>query len=298
MKINKLGTLASVAAVAVLTLPTVSLAQPAPPQVRSCRNFVGRALEMYNQETIRSIQITETSSNPSGEYSLNWQVPDGSASGSCVVSGRGEIVEYRRNRSSGGGFGGGGGQADLSLGREIPGYQTQVVSGGGQNLLNRPFPNSRQTGFVNGGETVTVSRSFVDNGNNWFLVRNNQGQQGWISSRSLGQASGGGGNFGSNPGVDYNIGRQINPTTAQVSFGNNVGSIIFGGGTSYELMSRPDTGQGGMRPVGVVNGGERVTAYRFLDNGDADWVLVRGSRGQEGWIQSRRLIQTPNLFPF
>jgi hypothetical protein len=293
MKINKLGMLASVAAVAVLTLPTVSLAQPAPPQVRSCRNFVGRALEMYNQETIRSIQITESSSNPSGEYSLSWQVPDGSASGSCVVSGRGEVLEYRRNRSSGGGFGGGGGQVDLSWGREIPGYQTQVVSGGGQNLLSRPLPNSRQSGFVNGGETVNVSRSFSDNSGNWFLVRNNQGQQGWISSRSLGQ-SGGGGNYGGNPNIDYNVGRDINPTVAQVGYGNNVGSIIFGGSTTYELMNRPEGG----RPVGVVNGGERVTAYRFLDNGDSDWVLVRGSRGQEGWILTRRLVQTPNLFPF
>jgi hypothetical protein len=252
---------------------------------------VGRALELYNPETIRQIQITESSSNPAGEFVFNWLMPDGVTSGSCVVSSQGQILEYRRARASSPGFpGGGGGQPDLSWGREVPPYQGQVVAGGGQRLYIRPLSDSRQIAFANGGEAVTISRTYSDPSSSWVLVRTNSGQQGWLDARNLSQGtSGGGGAYGNNPAVEYNWGQEIRPVQAQVSYGS-MGGVIFGT-SNYELMNRPDNAQGSGRPVGLVAGGERVTVYRQVAVGQFTWVLVKGSRGQEGWINSRRLIQ-------
>jgi hypothetical protein len=292
MKIKTFGTIASVAAVAVLALPTITLAQPGSAGLRSCRSVIGYALENFAPGG--RIDITQSTTNPAGETVLSWQLPDGSVSGTCTVGSRGEVLEFRRNRGNVGGGGGfGGGQPDLSFGREVPNFQIQVSQGGTQSLLRRPLADSRAIGSVNPGEFLTVTRTFSDNTGNWYLARGNQGQQGWISSRGVTQSGGGGfggGAYGSNPAVDYTIGREIPPTRAQVAYGSSLGPIIFGNVT-HEILNRPNGAPGGSRPVGVVNGGEQVTVYRTVSVGGFEWVMLKGSRGQEGWINSRRLMQ-------
>jgi hypothetical protein len=301
MKIKTFGTILSAAAVAVLALPTATLAQQGgPSQFRNCRNVIGFALENFNPAG--RVNITQSNVNSAGETVLGWELPDGSVSGTCTVNNRGEVVEFRRNRGNvggntggGGGFGGG---PDLTFGRDVANFQVQVVQGGSQSLLRRPLADSRAIGSVNPGEVLTVSRTFSDNTGNWYLARNDQGQQGWISSRGVNQSTGGGfgsggfggGAYGNNVAVDYTLGREIRPTQAQVSPGSNVGSIFFG--SSYEILNRPNGAPGGSRPVGTVTGGEQVTAYRLLNVGGFDWVMLKGSRGQEGWINTRRLLQT------
>lgn len=83
------------------------------------------------------------------------------------------------------------------------------------------------------------------------------------------------GNFGNNSDVESDLGNQVRPYRARVE-----------GGQSRELLDRP---RSNAKTVARVTSGEVVIVYRTYTNDGITWLLVRGSQGQEGWINSRRL---------
>lgn len=286
MKISRLGLLISATSLAVLVMPLSAQAQTAQ-QIQNCRKFVGYALEMFNPGTVNGIQVGSSGVTSGGEVSLNWRLTDGSVTGTCVVGPRGQVLEYRRDRRNIGG----GGTVDYSWGREVTPYSVQLVSGGRRDLLNRPqLQDGRVVGSLNTGERVTVLRTYSDTGNTWLLVRNNYGQEGWLQYDDQTGGNSGSGNYGNNPAVDYKWGQDVRPFTARVVLGSSIGEIVFGS-AGYELLSRPTTGQNQGNPVGLVKGGEQVTVYRSYSEGNPTWLLVKGARGQEGWLPAQRLSQ-------
>lgn len=180
-----------------------------------------------------------------------------------------------RRLEGGGGTYGGNPDVDYNYGQDVRPYTTQVASGQARELQDRPTKDRAKTvDRVNGGDQVTVYRSYRDNDNTtWLLVKGPNGQEGWINSRRL---EGESGDYGNNRDVDYNYGRDVRPFRTRVE-----------SGAERELLSQPNKNRA--KEVGRVQGGERVTVYRTYSDGDIDWVLVRGSNDQEGWINSQRL---------
>jgi hypothetical protein len=82
---------------------------------------------------------------------------------------------------------------------------------------------------------------------------------------------------GNNRAVEYRWGRSIRPYLGRIS------------GGSATIVDRPLKTE--KRDVGRVSDGEQVMVFRtYQDNeGDVVWFLIKGSKGQEGWINSRRV---------
>jgi SH3-like domain-containing protein len=220
---------------------------------------------------------------------------DGGVTWYLARGGRGQEgwLDARRVTQRGSGTGGnyGGNPAvEYSWGNNISPYRDQIVPGPALDILNSPSrANARSVGLVGGGENVTVYRSYTGEGTNWLLVKGARGQEGWINSRRLTQSNAQGG--GSNPQVEYNWGQPIRPYQTQVLSSSLLGQLLGAGAPStLELQSRPNKEQP-IRYVGSVSASEPVTVTRRFSDGTVDWVLVRGSRGQEGWLNSRRLSQ-------
>lgn len=273
-------------AIAWMLAPVPVLAQTND-QLRSCQEYVSNT-RGFEDLSRRDIEVQRDRTDSSGNASVLWQVSSRRASGSCVVNRRNAVVQYRRDRdfNSSGNHGnnnygnnnyGNNSNVDYSYGNAVRPYRIDISGNSTRQLLSRPDKNrSDQVGRVNGGESVTIYRTYRDRDDTtWVLVQGSRGQEGWINSRRL--EGGAVGSYGDDPDVNYDFGQEVRPYQTQISAGQG-----------RELLDRPDRNRA--KVVSTLQGGARVTVYKtYRDRDNVTWALVKGSNGDEGWINSRRL---------
>jgi hypothetical protein len=279
MKARNVGGLfISIAALAAIAPQS---AAQTPVQLRGCQNFVTSLASQISPVPRVSIAVGPGENRPNGLGVVNWRTSDGAVSGTCLVAPNGEVLEYSKNRATtppGAGAG-----LETNWGNRLTGgFDGEVLSGSPVTLFSRPNPSGRPIGQLPPGDQVTFTRSYIDSGVTWLLARGGRGQEGWLDARRVTQRSSGtGGNYGGNPAVEYKWGNDIRPYRDQVT-----------PGAAADVLSRPS--RTSSRSVGLVGGGETVTLYRSHTGEGMTWLLARGPRGQEGWINSRRLVQGGN----
>jgi hypothetical protein len=275
--------------IAVATLAAISPQASAQTQaqLRGCQNFVS-SLSGYISTVPRvNILVSPLENRTDGLAVVGWRTSDGTVSGNCVVAPNGEVFEYRKDRARR--PGGSAGAVDVNWGQRLTGGLTgEILSGPPVTLYSRPNSTGQPIGQLPAGDQVTFVRSYIDGGVTWLLTRGGRGQEGWLDARRVTQRNG---SDSSNPQVEGNWGQAIRPYQTQVLSSSLLGQLLGAGApTTLELQSRPNKEQP-IRYVGSVSASEPVTVTRRFSDGTTDWALIRGSRGQEGWINSRRLSQ-------
>lgn len=243
-------------------------------QQQACKTYLTRSVPEFNRVDPDDIQVALGRVDRNGTATVNWRISDRRVSGYCTVSRNARVTNYQQTNSSGNNF-----YADVeeNWGNEVRPFRARVEGSGSLELLNRPT-KGRDKGYeiakVQGGELVRVTRLYrADSDTTWALVTGASGQKGWINSRRLKEEQ------GSSSQVEYNWGKEVRPYQARVERGSTL-----------ELLNRPSKGRNAGTQVATVSGGERVTVRRtYKDNDGNNWSLIRGSNGQEGWINSRRI---------
>jgi SH3-like domain-containing protein len=262
-------TIGALTAATIALIPLSASAQTRD-QLRSCRNYVASVPEFANSVSASAIDVSGGGTNANGNAVVNWRIPARRISGTCLVNRRNVVVGYQKEQ----GDYGSNPDVQYRWGEEVRPYRARVEGGQARELLDRPNKrNSETVARVTSGEVVIVYRSYVADDTTWVLVRGAKGQEGWINSRRLTGAKGG---YGNNPDVNYDIGQEIRPYRDRIE-----------SGSERELLDRP--GKNNVKIVDRVPGGDRVRVYRTHKDSDTAWLLVKGSDGQEGWINSRRL---------
>ncbi|MGI0487045.1 GW dipeptide domain-containing protein [Pantanalinema rosaneae CENA516] len=248
-------------------------------QQQACKNYVTRSMaerDRVNPNAINSndIQVALGRVDRNGTAIVNWRIQNRRVSGYCTVNRNGRVINYQQTNSSGGNFYS---DVERNWGGEVRAFRARVEGNASLELMSRPTrgrDKGNEVGKVQGGELVTVRRLYRgDNDFTWALVTGSNGQEGWINSRRLQQEQ------GTASQVEYNWGREVRSYRARVEEGGRL-----------ELLNRPSKGRNAGKQIASVTGGERVTVRRtYKDNEGNNWSLIRGSNGQEGWINSRRL---------
>ncbi|HEY9615792.1 MAG TPA: SH3 domain-containing protein [Microcoleaceae cyanobacterium] len=243
-------------------------------QQQACKNYLTRSVAEFNRVDPDDIQVSLGRLDRNGIATVNWRISDRRASGYCTVSRNGRVINYQQTNSSGNNS-----YADVeeNWGNKVRPFPARVEGNVPLELMNRPTKGrdkGNEIAKVQGGELVRVTRLYrADSDTTWALVTGASGQEGWINSRRLKEEQ------GSASQVEYNWGKEVRPYRAKVESGGTL-----------ELLNRPSKGRNAGTQVATVSGGERVTVRRtYKDNDGNNWSLVRGSNGQEGWINSRRI---------
>lgn len=246
--------------------------------LQSCQNYVGNSIPAFRNIPMSEIEVSPGSTSPRGVTTVNWQIRSGLAAGTCTVAADGKIEAFRQDTIADNPTPENNPAIEQDWGEEIVPYRAQVEPGSTQKLQSRPGKRNQVTGEVNGEELVAVYRRHMDKETAWVMVRGELGQAGWINESNLLLLADDVGNYGSHAGVEYKWGEDISPYRTQIT-----------NGISLELLHRPIRGEG--LPVSPIRGNERVIVYRTHKDGNLTWALVRGEYGQEGWVNTRRLIR-------
>ncbi|MBL1175824.1 GW dipeptide domain-containing protein [Pantanalinema sp. GBBB05] len=243
-------------------------------QQQACKTYLTRSVPEFNRVDPDDIEVALGRVERNGTATVNWRINDRRVSGYCTVNRNARVLNYQKTNTTGGNF-----YSDVeeNWGNEVRPFRARVEGNVPLELLNRPT-KGKDKGYeiakVQGGELVRVTRLYrADSDTTWALVTGANGQEGWINSRRLQEEQ------GSSSQVEYNWGKEVRPYRAKVEPGGTL-----------ELLNRPSKGRNAGTQVATVAGGERVTVRRtYKDNEGNNWSLIRGSNGQEGWINSRRI---------
>lgn len=264
-------------AIASLNLLTqATLAQTSEP-VQSCRNYVGNSIPAFRNIPLSEIEVSPQDTT-AGVTTVNWRITSGVASGTCTVAADGKISDFRQNPPAEPINAETHPALEQQWGEDITPYRGQIEPGSVQRLQSRPGRRNQTTGEISPEELVTVYRRHMDGNTAWVMVRGQLGQAGWINESRLLLLSEDIGNYGSSSAVEYSWGEEIPPYRTQIT-----------NGISFELLHRPIRGEG--LPVAPIRGNEGVIVYRTHQDRGLTWALVKGEFGQEGWVNTRRLIR-------
>jgi len=268
-------------AASILVSADAALAQSSS-QIRACRDYVLSRRE-FRDVPASAVRLSDRGDNDDDRrVFIDWRIRQrGDAEGYCVVDRRGRVSEFRitQNNSSNS-------DSDLenNYGERIrPPYRARITSDD-TTLVNRPDKgDKRDVAEVDRNERVTVYRRYYERESRitWLLVQGERGQRGWINSSRVSGGSGGGENidddFGNSGNIETNWGRRVRAYRARITSGNTT------------LVNRPNKDD--KNDVANVSSNETITVYReyYERESRITWFLVRGERGQGGWINSERV---------
>jgi len=174
------------------------------------------------------------------------------------------------------------GDLETNWGNSVRPYRARIISDN-TTIVNRPDRrNKRDIGEVRRNESITVYRTYYESSSRitWYLIEGSRRQRGWINADRVDDRVGDGDNdFGEDNNVETNWGNAVRPYRAVI------------GSDDTTIVNRPN--RSNKRDVERVSRNESITVLRtyYESSSRITWYLIRGSRGQEGWINSDRVLE-------
>ncbi len=174
------------------------------------------------------------------------------------------------------------GDLETNWGNSVRPYRARIISDN-TTIVNRPDRrNKRDIGEVRRNESITVYRTYYESSSRitWYLIEGSRRQRGWINAdRVDDRVEDGDNDFGEDNNVETNWGNAVRPYRAVI------------GSDDTTIVNRPN--RSNKRDVERVSRNESITVLRtyYESSSRITWYLIRGSRGQEGWINSDRVLE-------
>ncbi len=274
-------TIISLAVTTVATLIPINAAiAQSVGQLRACRDYVASRRE-FQGIPYSAIQVFDRGSSNSGRAAVDWRINRiRNATGYCIVDRRERVTDFRITQNSG--SGNIAGNLETNWGNSVRPYRARIISDN-TTIVNRPDRrNKRDIGEVRRNESITVYRTYYESSSRitWYLIEGSRRQRGWINAdRVDDRVEDEDNDFGEDSNVETNWGNAVRPYRAVI------------GSDDTTIVNRPN--RSNKRDVERVSRNESITVLRtyYESSSRITWYLIRGSRGQEGWINSDRILE-------